>query len=664
MTNPTDEAASQTGERRGQDRPPHEQPPRAPCAFRVGVVGHRPDRLQRARLEDLGELVETLLKKVKEEVLRVYGDHRQLYDEDRPVLRALSPLAEGADRLFAHRALASKYELCCVLPFHEKDFEEDFESPKALEKDSKERFASLLKRATTRFELDGCRKREAAAYEYCGSVVLNQSDLLFVIWDGRREEKRGGTEGMFDEAGQRGIPIVWIDAWAPHRWQLLEAGANLPDPETKTRAVPSGEGSLDDLCCAVHDALVLPKPPPSEEGDEDHDKAEHRDPEQELTLFYGEGQPQHSLAFVWRLFRGLLVLGDGSLRRLGLAVTPFEKAVLKEWPRSRSTPIEALVDRLRPYYAWPDRLAVLYSDRYRSAFILAFLLAAFAVGMALLPIGARFEERLGEHSWPETVCIVLELVTILLILGLVLRGRHLRWHRRWIDYRLAAELIRHLRLVSPLGGARPFPQLPAHWSSYGQPATSWMGWYVRAVERKLGLPHAVVDADYLKSGLAALRGVMEEQLDFHRTSKSSAHHLDHRLHVAGIAFLTLTLICCATHLLPAISDAVHFPEWLPHCLIFFCGFLPALGAACAGISNQGEFRRIEKRSKAMGKQLRELNERIDDLLARVGEQNESTECLQLSPDAVALAGNAARKMVNETLDWRVVFLDQPLRPPA
>jgi hypothetical protein len=37
---------------------------------------------------------------------------------------------------------------------------------------------------------------------------------------------------------------------------------------------------------------------------------------------------------------------------------------------------------------------------------------------------------------------------------------------------------------------------------------------------------------------------------------------------------------------------------------------------------------------------------------------------QFSPQAAALAGDAARLLVNEVLDWRVVFLDQPLKPPA
>ena len=41
-----------------------------------------------------------------------------------------------------------------------------------------------------------------------------------------------------------------------------------------------------------------------------------------------------------------------------------------------------IVDRLRSFYAWPDRLAVYYSDLYRSAFVVTYILAGAAVGVA------------------------------------------------------------------------------------------------------------------------------------------------------------------------------------------------------------------------------------------------------------------------------------------
>ena len=76
-------------------------PPHAPLAFRVGVVGHRPHRLDKANLEQLAASIRTILSTVKEETLAVERNDKALYDGAGPVLRAISPLAEGTDRIFA-----------------------------------------------------------------------------------------------------------------------------------------------------------------------------------------------------------------------------------------------------------------------------------------------------------------------------------------------------------------------------------------------------------------------------------------------------------------------------------------------------------------------------------------------------------------------------------
>ena len=44
-------------------------PPCAPLAFRVGVVGHRPNRLDKANLDQLAKLISTILSTVKDETL-------------------------------------------------------------------------------------------------------------------------------------------------------------------------------------------------------------------------------------------------------------------------------------------------------------------------------------------------------------------------------------------------------------------------------------------------------------------------------------------------------------------------------------------------------------------------------------------------------------------
>jgi hypothetical protein len=637
----------------------HRTPPHPALAFRVGVVGHRPNRLDKANIEQLAASVRTILSTVKDETLAVERESTGLYDSADPVLKAVSPLAEGTDRIFAEQALHLGFALCCVMPFPQAEFERDFASGAALEDDSLPRFRRLLARATTRFELDGTRAEEAEAYGAGGRVVLNQSDLLVVVWDGERLGKRGGTEETFDDARSRGLPVAWIDAHAPHEWQLLDAATSLPRVPDGQRVTPDGSGSAAALRKQVREALELPKPlaeAASKAHAGSHNRAE--DPRPALELFYAEQRPRWSLAVFWKAF--LQVVADANWPKVRIKLEDLEVAIKPDWPEDQSTPVARMVDYLRPFYAWPDKLAVLYADRYRNAFLLAFLLAAAAVGLALLPVALG----LLPHHGAEIACIALEFVAILTILALVFQGRRRRWHERWIDYRLTAELVRHLRLVAPLGGGRPLPQIPAQWATYGQPGASWMAWYVRAVERALGLPCAVVDKAYLDGYLAQLAHLLSGQINFHETNARRCHNMERRLHRCGIALLALTLLACGLHLALSVWHAARRPTWLPpQVLTFVCGFFPALGAALAGIINQGEFRSLTNRSEAMREQLDLLLNETTSLRQRIASMPDSA-MRQSSVQAVALARATAGLLVNEVLDWRVVLLDQPLRPPA
>lgn len=629
------------------------RPPQAPLAFRVGVVGHRPNRLADANLEQLASVLKSILSTVREQVLAFHEEQPELFGAKEPTCRALSPLAEGTDRMFAEQALTLGFELCCVMPFPQAEFEEDFAPGRALEPDSLTRFQRLISQAHTRFELDGTREDEGAAYGAGGHTILNQSDVLVVVWDGERLGKRGGTEETFDEARRRGVPVVWVDAHAQHHWQVLEA--NTPLPAGTGRLSPSQEQATSQLAELVRESLRLPDPPSPSKHEA---KVSDLDvPEIGLNAFYAERKPSWTTAVVWKAFRDLI--GDGRCPRVRFAIPPFEEAVQDEWPANPSSAVGGLIDRMRPFYAWPDKLAVIYADRYRSAFILAFALAAFAVGMALLPFGLQ----LPAHHLPETLCIVAELVAIIVILAVVLVGRRRGWHERWINYRLAAELVRHLRFVAPLGGARPFPQVPAHLAAYGQPASTWMAWYIRAVERSLGLPNAVVDKDYVATFLAELEDLVDGQIRFHRLTVERSHRIEKRLHRSGIVLLALTLIACGVHLAPNLSENVHLHQSAPPLLTFCCGFFPALGASIAGILNQGEFRRVEKRSESMFKQLNRRKEAIGSLRDQL-EKGLGSGTPTPSTRASALAGDVTRLLLQEVLDWRVVFLDRPPELPA
>ncbi|MEI9937793.1 MAG: hypothetical protein WDO69_11290 [Pseudomonadota bacterium] len=102
-------------------------------------------------------------------------------------------------------------------------------------------------------------------------------------------------------------------------------------------------------------------------------------------------------------------------------------------------------------------LATVNADAYRSSFVWLYGLSALAVFFSLVPLlrghGGAPHETVEAM---ETAFKPLEVVILVAIIWVVLRGRKQEWHRRWLDYRIVAELIRQLKLQIPLGGAGRF----------------------------------------------------------------------------------------------------------------------------------------------------------------------------------------------------------------
>jgi hypothetical protein len=93
--------------------------------------------------------------------------------------------------------------------------------------------------------------------------------------------------------------------------------------------------------------------------------------------------------------------------------------------------------------------------------------------------------------------------------------------------------------------------------------------------------------------------------------------------------------------------SVRFSDWL----ILFSACLPALGASMASINNQGEFARLQRRSRAMAESLTVMRGRIAALAA----EPKTPTLAQVTE----LAANIAGMMVDENTEWRIVVLDLP-----
>ncbi|HEU4391266.1 MAG TPA: hypothetical protein VFV34_25935, partial [Blastocatellia bacterium] len=206
-------------------------PPRPPLRLRIGVVGHRPDTKKRAApdVKALREICRTLLLHIRNTHAGVAKTHAEIF-ADTPLsagreprgLRLISSLAEGADQWVASEAEQLGYEIQAVLPFERADYRQDFTDPAVVND-----YDHLLDLATAVFELDGCRARAGESYLAAGRVLLNQTDILIALWDGRNEQGAGGTAQIVREALSRRIPTIWVNWNAPAEWWLRRPASRL-----------------------------------------------------------------------------------------------------------------------------------------------------------------------------------------------------------------------------------------------------------------------------------------------------------------------------------------------------------------------------------------------------------------------------------------------------
>ena len=232
-----------------------------------------------------------------------------------------------------------------------------------------------------------------------------------------------------------------------------------------------------------------------------------------------------------------------------------------------------------------------------------------------------------------------------------------------MEYRVLAEVVRQLRVLIPLGGGRPFIRMPGHLENYGEPSRTWMFAHMRALGRATGLPSVRVDPAYVSHCLQRLQQFVSGQRLFHANNERRSERIEHTLHITAFALLALTIIAIFLHLLPHLSvpgfAGLHEPV-ISRCLTLIAAGFPAFGAALAGINNQGEFSRVAKRSRAMAARMERIENDLATLAARAAENPAAVRLGQITP----LALYVVQLMVDENLEWRVVFTDRPPTLPG
>ncbi|MEM8772291.1 MAG: hypothetical protein AAGD92_11630 [Pseudomonadota bacterium] len=618
-------------------------PPKPRMAFRVGVTGHRSSRLaadQIARIEEQLRMTLSMLSAAVENGRELFAG---VYADADPVLYFVSALADGADTLAANRALEKGWRLLAPLPFSIENYAKDFSD------EDREAFDALLKKADSVAELDGARTgpaTEERAYLQAGLVTVDQSDLVIAIWDGEEARGIGGTAMIKEEALSAGKHVIWIHAVADRPPVLIA-----PDNSETTLT--------DERLNEVVTAVIAP--PPGEEiehafaGQGTHARAAYCEfaAERAHRINYGS-----FFQFWEKVFAGKWPFNTRLTTTDPVAeIMHARESTLAAKLQSSRHDQDVFNNLIIPRFAWADHLAVHYGNLYRSSYFFNYLFAAAAVFLALFDLVAG-----GFGFGSKTIWISVEVTLIVLILGVTIAGKRGRWHEKWIDYRQLTEELRQYRLYFLTLGRGLSEDMA---KGEGGEAAGWVDWYFAATRREAGMTSgSFAQSDIRLIANIILNEEIRPQIAYHDRKAHTLHAMEHRLHHLGEYAFGATLIVCLAYLSLAFSAGkeTEFQKWayatkndIKGAVTLLTGFLPSLGAAFFGIRVQGEFASTAERSHATAAQLKTIAAKFEQLASG---DNPRLSVLRTRVE------EAARAMLMENMDWRLLYISKPLNLPG
>lgn len=638
----------------------------------LGVTGHRDGNIAFSANR---AAVATALGLVFDRIEAVLAD----FPGELAPTRLHSLLADGVDQVAAQDALGRGWELVAPLPFGRalnaaiNSNPANVEDAEALAAGRKAADPAVQARADAILELKG----QAKLFELCDQdatiaalhramlaapgdiaraqafaahsseqaalaarVMIEQSDLLIGVWDGKVHNLEGGTGHTIATALALGTPVLMIDPARADHWSI----AHTPEALAHHALADGQDTTL--LAAIVRGALW----------------ADDEEPVAGTELLQGEKWRARSSP-MWLGYRGIeMVFGGGRIQPRKLIQT-YERpdaiaagsgakllgtmAAIEGTDRKL---VEGIAQSILPQFAWADGISAWLSDAYRSGMVGNFLLAALAIlaGLAYQPLG------FDEHKWLFAGFEFLLLGQIVLVTWY---GARQDWHSRWFDTRRVAEYLRHAPMLMLIGVARP----PARWPR-GKGA-NWPEYHARHSLRALGLPRARMTRAYLR---AALETVLEDhvigQRDYHR---AKAHRLEtvhsrldkaaERLFVAAIVSVSIYLAIEAGATLGLVAPGL--PYSVSKLFTFLGVAFPTLGASIAAIRYFGDFERFAAISEVTA-------EKLDAIALRIRLLLDGTEDA-VDYGAVAELAHAIDEVtVTEIENWQAVFGGKHIALPA
>jgi hypothetical protein len=471
-----------------------------------------------------------------------------------------------------------------------------------------------------------------------GRVMIEHTDLVVAVWDGKVANLPGGTGHTVAEALKLGAPVLLIDPARPHTWRILGRPEELGTP-TESAALPD----FARLEAIIRAAVVVEGWSPAQLDREQWRPASSRAfglYRRIERMFGSEGRAFGSLRQAYEAPEAIVAGSGAGVVAAAAAMPGGDPEVTRE-----------LSEDLLPVFAWSDGIASRLADAYRSGMCVNFVLAALAVmvGIFYLPAGMK------ESKWGFAA---VELLLLGGILALTAAGSRLAWHSRWFAMRRVAEYLRHAPALLLLGVARP----TGRWPRAGGGA-EWPEHFARHALREVGLPRVAVTRDYLRSGLEGIvLPHVSAQRAYHAAKAHKLETVHHRLDKVAESCFALAVASVLAYLglkgagMLGLADK-HLAGTLSPLFTFFGVAFPTLGANLSGIRYFADFERFGAISNVAAEKLRAIEERIGLLLSGAPQA--------LTYAAVAdLIHALDEAVVEEIASWQSVFGAKHLALPA
>ncbi len=553
----------------------------------IGITGHR--SIPENNLSSLRAMVNSLLIKIHDCFNALTREHFPLIERMIPMnggrITVISSLAEGADLLVTRSAVDLGYDLAAVLPRSPKEYGRSFGSRTAQREMEK-----MYEMAKNKFVLDETAPSSSAGYRNAAHIVLNHSDILVALWDGKSTKYIAGTYATIKEALKRRIPVIYIPKDEPFTPCILYRGERHYDIEPTLRGImeerilPNRSLPPSEQAGLVKSVLPIP---------------EYRD--RRIVSFDG-------------VMEGLLLHPKQYLKSLFVAEkarhsSPVERPCTFEFSQKKWEAVKRDFSTASRFYA----------KRYRNSLFLRFILPVVAIISLILALNVsnyRIDcllsnmfgiSRVIAKQWAASVLYIVQLIALLGTIGIVWRSRRSYDQHRYNFYRVFAEHCRVNTYLWAVGYASSSPN-----ESY-----SLIPWYSRLVARQFGLPCIELTDKKLREWLGWLKeSFLMPQLKYHEKRLRKCLDLQNTLGQLALGSFVLSVVVTVIRAVTASVNAggmEYFPEWIEYVAGGLALLFPCLASFWASYSNNAGYPADSASSNSMVSTFTSLINEVDEL---------------------------------------------------